>query len=91
MIGRFYIGTKRFLFMDIDGLKRKCMDTFDRKAGLALHTAMMRVARMDFCVATSWDAHEVSVSRSCNSRGRVLRFSDDYEHLVMPGGGMIPF
>jgi len=74
--------------MDAEKLKVKCGDIFGKAVGGVLYEAMMKVHNIDFCVATSWDDHEVSVSLSCPNRGRVFRFSDDYKHLVMPSGGM---
>lgn len=71
--------------MDKQALKQRCQELYGA-AGERLYAAMMALHEKDFCVATAWDDHSVSLARSCSRVGRVFRLSEDYQHVFMPQG-----
>jgi len=68
-------------------LERRCINLYSRKRGKSLFGAMSKIAKKDFCVATGWESDEVSISISCNKRGRIFGLTPDYQSIVLPGGG----
>src|SRR3989344_1000359 len=71
----------------MSNLKRldlKCVELYGLQKGVELFEAMKKIRDMDFCVATSWDANEVSIARSCYYQGRVFKFVGDHRYLIMP-------
>jgi hypothetical protein len=76
--------------MDLRRLERRCIESYGEEIGMRLFDAMKKVARNDFCVATGWDNHGVSISRQCSQRGTLCSFSDNYSLLIFPTGHSIP-
>tara|TARA_Y100000310_G_C20604940_1_gene775027 strand:+ start:684 stop:995 length:312 start_codon:yes stop_codon:yes gene_type:complete len=62
------------------------MGLYGKEVGKRLSDAMKKIGRKDFCVATSWSEHEISISRSCIYRGRIFKLTSDYNSLMMPDG-----
>lgn len=71
--------------MNKQTLKDRCIGFYGAN-GNRLYEVMMQLHEKDFCVATGFDDHSVSLSRSCSKVGRVFRLSEDYKHVVMPRG-----
>ena len=65
-------------------LELKCVELYGSQKGSGLFKAMKKIRDIDFCVATSWDANDVSVACSCYYRGRLFKFAGDYKYLIMP-------
>ena len=71
--------------MNLRNLEAVCKRKFGVKAS-AIFGAMREIANIDFCVATGWNADEVSISRECTSRGVIFNFKDNYKTIVSPDG-----
>jgi hypothetical protein len=71
--------------MTVESLERVCMQRFGNK-GKILFRAMEEIRRKDFCVATGFDENEVSIAKSCTSRGQIFKFSEGYKNLIAPDG-----
>ena len=67
-----------------ENLLDRCIQLYGEVDGTKLHKAMATIADKDFCVSTGLDAHTISISRSCISRGHSFKLSEDYKYLVMP-------
>ena len=76
--------------MDKKALERRCLDKFGRITGRKLFNAMIKIHEADFCVATAWDEHQVSIAISCRKRGILFELTPDYQELIMPDGTKLP-
>jgi len=65
-------------------LRKSCELKFPDSDSGRLYWFMEQIAAMDFCVATGWEADEVSVSKGCATRGRIFKIAKNYTRLVMP-------
>lgn len=72
--------------MDTKSLERRCIKLYGNINGRLLFAAMIAVHNKDFCVATGWNNHEMSVSRSCDAPGKIFKISEDYKQIIMPNG-----
>lgn len=69
--------------MKLKKLERICTTRFGQEKGSKLAKVMAKMGRLDFCVATAWNADEISISRSCHHRGRIFKISNDYKKLIL--------
>ncbi len=67
-------------------LLERCTQLYGEDIGDKLSLAMLQIYQKDFCVTTGFDAHQISISRSCIVRGKLFRLSEDYSSLIMPDG-----
>ncbi|MBU0957314.1 MAG: hypothetical protein KKF56_00740 [Nanoarchaeota archaeon] len=72
--------------MNKDHLKKSCEKKFPDSDYSRLYWFMEEVAKLNFCVATGWEADEVSVSKDCAIRGRIFKTTKNYTRLQMPNG-----
>lgn len=66
-------------------LENKCREKFGDERSRLLYESMRAIAKKDFCVATGWTDHEISISKSCLHRGKIFVLSEDYQSIVVPG------
>lgn len=65
-------------------IRRRCISLYGKQVGNKLADVMLKVGRKDFCVATAWNARQISISMSCNSRGKIFKITEDYKTLIAP-------
>lgn len=70
--------------MTSKSLREKCISSFGNINGNRIYEVMTIIANRDYCVATGWDDHQVSIAKSCLFRGRVFKITDDYGGLILP-------
>ena len=76
--------------MNHKSLERKCVERFGKETGRILFDVMIQIAHRDFCVATAWNAYQVSIARSCNMRGKIFNLTPDYKYLILPNKQALP-
>ena len=69
--------------MTAGNLEQVCISRFP-ETGKKLFEAMKKVKNADFCVATSWGDHEIRIAKSCDYRGTIFSFTEDYSALILP-------
>ena len=72
--------------MNLETLKPICKRRFGDAKGSKLYEVMRKLSEKDFCVATGWTDHQVSLSTSCNTRGKIFHLSEDYQEIILPNG-----
>jgi hypothetical protein len=76
--------------MDRKNLETRCKTLHGEKVGKRLFDAMMEIANKDFCVATAWNDHQVSIAKTCAYRGNIFEFTPNYDSLVLTDEEIIP-
>ena len=76
--------------MNRKSLEKKCVERFREDAGRRLFDFMLKIANLDFCVATAWNSDQVSIARSCKMRGKIFRTTADYKSIILPDHQQIP-
>lgn len=67
-------------------LEDRCGDLFGDEKGAILYGAMLKLAAMNFCVATAWNPNQVSIAKRCDAVGRVFELTPDCEAIYLPDG-----
>jgi hypothetical protein len=76
--------------MDRENLENKCIKLFEEENGRKLFRAIVEIANKDFCVATAWNDHQVSIAKTCSYRGKIFELTPDYKSLILNGDEIIP-
>jgi hypothetical protein len=63
-----------------------CLFRFGREKGIKLAKLIIKIGKLEFCVATAWSDNEVSISRSCETVGQIFKASEDYKTILDPNG-----
>ena len=70
--------------MTSENLERTCLSRFGDNVGKKLYSSMEKIRNKDFCVATAWEANQVSIAISCYVRGKIFQLVPDYDSLIFP-------